>query len=157
MSTSTSSTPASMHTKDSAARRPSAQKWLIAVAGALALLGAVGYFSVVIGEGFGQAPWGLFVLFVLPFAIGTLLLIIDRRRLGAIVVGVDALAVLVATTIGLVITADDGFPDWPYNVVVLVCMPLAAVTLALAVRVLMAPRTSADSGSEPVRAPAIGQ
>ena len=113
-------------------RAPAAERALGATAWAISGVGLLKFASLLIEHGAAHAPWGLLFVFVLPFAVGAVMLRF-RRRTGAALIGIFAAAVAVVCTVAVVQGIDPGWANW---LLVLVAGPLSLIAVGLTVRLL---------------------
>jgi hypothetical protein len=97
---------------------------------ALAAVKFVAIWSLVHWD-LSMSPWGFLVLFVPPFLIAHVLLP-RRPRIGAVVAGIPAALLAVATAVAVVTGIEPVFMDY---LVVFVAGPMALAAAVLAVRV----------------------
>lgn len=96
-------------------------------------VGALKFVGLLVELGPAQAPWGFLLVFVLPLAVGRVLLSV-RPRIGAAVLGAIA---AVAVVLSVVIVGSGRLePYWADYALVFLGGPLALAAVVVALRVL---------------------
>lgn len=119
-------------TSTTVTRSPDTARVLSATAWVVFALGMVKFSALAVEHGLAQAPWGLLIVLIAPFAAGAAL-IGSRRRAGAAVIGLWSAALVAVLAVGVVQGLEPYWADW---LLLLVGGPLALIAVGLSGRLL---------------------